>query len=678
MEERIIALTGCDAVACGKNEVCKMAEGMGPVCQCEELFVWNPVTSSCEKPSLPECTKNSDCHAADACLPDDLGVLKCKPVCSEYDCPHNSICVAKNHQGECECLPGFSGHVNDRYGCRSEQQSECSSNAQCSESEMCIKQQGIAKCVAACSSIKCGENARCITNNHIAQCQCIKGGFVGDPYDLSKGCEKVPCVFNEDCPPTQSCNRMTHQCFDVCQPDSCGDNAVCFVRNRASVCQCPENFRPNPLPDIECVPDKVCSSTSCHATAVCEMGADGPLCKCPLGYEGDPYKNGCVSQLDLECKKASDCINGHICKNNRCVNPCDNYKCGLNAVCKVSSKGEAECKCPEPLIPAKQRVEDGCIRSIDVCTSDKECEGGICDQRRCKSVCRSQQDCYNGEKCIDNMCEAFCINNNQCGSGQACMNGFCQIGCRSNKDCKSDEACLDNRCQNPCDNLPVCGPNALCTVQNHKTTCTCPSFFEPNPTPDQGCVRVPPKCLANKDCPTSYQCLGNKCNFLCQNNSNICAIGERCIQNICSKVCYTSNNCLPGEICSDGVCISGCSSDVDCPHTEICVQSKCKCAKGFTPSTNGCMDIDECNENPCHPTAACENTPGSYRCTCTAKMVGDPYGGSGCYKSNSCENNDMCPENSLCQDSKCIDPCSLKTCASNAICEVDNHIPGKF
>lgn len=677
LEERVIPLTGCDAVACGKNEVCKM-QGIEPVCQCEDLYAWNPVTSLCEKPSLPECQDDSHCPETDACRPDDLGVLKCKPVCSEFHCPPNSICNAKQHFGECECLAGYSGNVNDRFGCRSDLQLECTSNAQCAESEMCIKQQGINKCVPACSSIKCGNNARCVTNNHIAQCQCFKEGFIGDPYD-PKGCEKVPCVYNEDCNSTQLCDRMSHQCINICLEDSCGDNAVCLVVNRKPTCQCPDNFRANPLPEVECVPEKSCSSGTCHPTAICEMGSSGPICKCPgARYTGDPYRSGCVLQAEGTCKRSdSECPKGLICRNNKCINPCEN-KCGFNALCKVLPTGIAECSCPPSLVPLNNNAEEGCIRSISKCSSNLDCVNGVCDASQCKSICRSNQDCYSGEKCIENLCQLSCLNNVQCTGAQACINGFCQIGCRSNKECGTSEACIENRCQNPCLNEGVCGPNAKCSVRNHKITCNCDEHFEPNPTPDQGCVRVPPGCLNSEDCPASYECLGNKCFYPCRNNSNVCAIGERCINNLCSKVCYTSNNCLPGEICSDGICVSGCVSDADCPHTEICQQSKCKCAKGFIPSPNGCVDIDECSDNPCHPSAYCENTPGSYRCSCSAKMVGDAYGGAGCLRSNDCDDNTDCADHLSCEDSRCVDFCSTKKCLSNAYCQVDNHIACEY
>ena len=313
------------------------------------------------------------------------------------------------------------------------------------------------------------------------------------------------------------------------------------------------------------------------------------------------------------------------------------------------------------------------MRTLSGCTSDFECEGGVCQNNQCKIVCRKTTDCSNGEKCVQNSCVLPCSGNSQCPGGQACVAGGCLIGCRGNRDCSSNEACVNNRCQNPCENANVCGPNAQCDCENHLTDCKCPPGFEGNPTPDQGCVRVPASCTATGQCPKGHMCIANKCNLPCT-DTVACAIGERCSNNVCSKVCYTNNNCLPGEICNEiGVCIPGCSSDVDCPDTKACLNAQCKCKKGYIGTPFGCADIDECTEQICHPTAICENIPGSFKCVCPANTVGDGIAEPGCLTPNECYKNDDCADSLACFNGKCTDACSLKPCGPNAHCHAQDH-----
>lgn len=89
----------CASVACGLNEECRLDANSNPACHCRESYVWNPVSSMCEKPSIPDCTSNADCIPAASCQPDALGILKCTSICDRFQCPANSICVAFNHQG---------------------------------------------------------------------------------------------------------------------------------------------------------------------------------------------------------------------------------------------------------------------------------------------------------------------------------------------------------------------------------------------------------------------------------------------------------------------------------------------------------------------------------------------------------------------------------------------------
>lgn len=180
-------------------------------------------------------------------------------------------------------MPGYVGNPNDRSGCRLERRNQCLSNAECAENEKCktIGNAGSSECRSACEDVNCGPQAVCITNNHIAKCQCPTGKYDGDPYDLTFGCRSVPCVYNSDCGPTQLCDRLHHQCYDVCDESSCGDNAICIPENQNAVCKCPPGFKADPIPEVGCKMTDACSH--CHESSICEITANGHICKCPEG-----------------------------------------------------------------------------------------------------------------------------------------------------------------------------------------------------------------------------------------------------------------------------------------------------------------------------------------------------------------------------------------------------------
>lgn len=89
----------CASVACGLNEQCRLDANGNPACHCRDSYIWNPTISMCEKPSIPDCTSDHDCHPVASCQPDALGILKCTSICDKFQCPANSVCVATNHQG---------------------------------------------------------------------------------------------------------------------------------------------------------------------------------------------------------------------------------------------------------------------------------------------------------------------------------------------------------------------------------------------------------------------------------------------------------------------------------------------------------------------------------------------------------------------------------------------------
>lgn len=377
----------CGAVSCGAHQRCEADPNGRATCRCQDNYEWNPVSSSCEKPSVPDCIADQDCPVTAACRPDALGVLKCASICKSFTCTANSQCVARDHQARCECLPGFSGNPNDRYGCQSSRKDQCITDTDCPEDETCKStSDGTLSCQPVCNFLTCGPNALCVVRNHVANCECPPGLYAGDPNDPTKGCQTVPCIYNIDCPPTQLCNLQAHKCYDACDKNACGLNAVCIADDHKAICQCPPGFKPNPVADIECTVLETCHPNPCHPTAVCLPGAsNSPICQCPPNHVGDPYAGGRGCQQEGHCSSSKDCPVHSICQNRKCINPCENA-CGRNALCEIVNN-EPICKCLHRFVPSTKGVDDGCVRATNQCVLDTDCDDSVCLDGQCRGRC---------------------------------------------------------------------------------------------------------------------------------------------------------------------------------------------------------------------------------------------------------------------------------------------------
>lgn len=247
---------------------------------------------------------------------------------------------------------------------------------------------------------------------------------------------------------------------------------------------------------------------------------------------------------------------------------------------------------------------------------------------------------------------------------------MCIFGCHGDEDCSASESCRNNKCINPCSESP-CGPNAHCTVSNHRATCSCGAGFVPNPTAKIACVREPPPpCKENRECPSGNVCIENSCRTLCSSDLG-CLSNERCesATGVCKNLCRKDDDCSNGEVCEGLVCARGCRTNAGCPADKSCVNNKC---------------VDMCDSpTSCGTNAECKIVNHQKKCDCPEPLVGDPVVGCKypivpCYEDGECTNGRVCyggfcegmcrTDRNCLADERCIQGVCKSVCNSDASC----------
>lgn len=347
--------------------------------------------------------------------------------------------------------------------------------------------------------------------------------------------------------------------------------------------------------------------------------------ECPPGYKEGISKDDCVDVNECE-EDTFDCV-----PEAQCVNSFGGYYCDVPTVELTTLVPQVAQGCPRGFRYA---------RSTSVCEDIDECRIG---QHSCNAathqcfntngsyVCAAigssstnnfeRTTCSSGFRrnrwgeCEDiNECERF---DNPCPRGQTCKNSvgsyecFCQVG--YTKDYVTG-GCRDiNECQL---GTHTCHPSLRCDNTIGSYQCVrvqdCGTGYTINADTDS-CEDVDECALGTHNCGNDFQCRNTDGSF-------------RCVRTSCPSGYFLT-------------------------YDGNCQVMQCGTGKKFNQTLGRCVDVDECERNPCRSTERCINTIGGYKCVaaCDAGFEMSYFG-------------------NICQD---IDECARGTheCGFNQICK---------
>ncbi|CAH0390731.1 unnamed protein product [Bemisia tabaci] len=610
-----------------------------------------------------------ECRDIDECLqPNACGINTCVDLNEcEYKgaCGLGALCTNLPGGHHCECPRGYEG---DAYRGVCTDINECLHNV-CGINAICRNEPGTFQCscpqgfagdpfssctdVDECMATPCGVKSECVNTNGSFSCKCLPG-YSGEPekkcLDINECDNPNQCGINAKCmntPGSYVCvcpegfsghGQIYCENVNECSANPCGENAVCTDTVGSFVCSCRQDYTGDPY--RKCVDIDECAilDKPCGQNAVCENTDPGFTCTCPQGFAGKPDPSVACEQVDVsvlcavnsDCAEHAECIegqcfclNGFKAQGSLChdIDECLSLPCGPFSVCN-NTQGSFQCSCipgnvgAPPKIPCKPPCDDIKCGEHAFCKNNEQDAYCICEE----GWTFSPADVSAG--CIDiNECDQVHGVNGQCGLNSICTNSLGGFNC----ECQQD---IDECQQNPC------GEGALCENTVGSFECSCPPDWLPDPDPSTKCVPIL-TCKVDKDCP------GN-------------------------AICYDKKFCHCPEPNIGSDCVNPCDA-VSCGTNAECVISNnepsCVCSPGFTGTTpDGCVDIDECDNNPCPIGAVCHNEPGSFSCKCPGGTVGDPFkqGCSqakiqiGCGPENPCPGSELCIRDDFLEESVCI------------------------
>ena len=601
----------------------------------------------CNAGFIDDAQDANDDLRADACRNIDECTETNDDGTSKNNCHEHAQCTDQTPTAaepdnffSCACKIGWQAGANDGIGCGDEDE-----------------------CILGTDNCD-DNNATCTNTPGSWTCACNTGWKTVSGEDTGTVCEDI-----DEC---------------VTGDNNCDTNANCINNDGSYTCECKSGWTSTSLVEGEtCQDDDECvdGSHDCSAYATCDNIDGSFTCSCNSGYDGSGHKADDGSEAG--CDNIDECFaNPNICGAfSECIDqtPHENQEGDLyTCPCLTGYHGDGKTSCENI---------DECDANLGIPHGQHECsEFADCADSEGSYACTCHQGYESsdeGRTCTDiNECEKTDSNAHQCANevtdkgGASCENVLNGGGYTCNCDdgyyidgtvCKDTDECLDG--SHSCDL-----DQGTCHNDVGTYTCTCDGdgwrLNQDGYTCDDidECAELSHNCV-NADCTDtdgSFECT--------------CHAGYDG-----APSCTGINECADGHAnqCETGEGGNGICTDATPGYT-------CTCAPGYSNDWNAnewnavtpgvydqvCTDIDECanNDHNCDTNATCNDTDGSYDCTCdsgyTATESGNARGPDGCRNVDECTelmdvNGIEVPIHQCHDDATCTDDIGTYTCTCN-------------
>ncbi len=300
----------------------------------------------------------------------------------------------------------------------------------------------------------------------------------------------------ETLPIPETCNGEDDNCNGMIDEGDPGGGAMCGAGGGDAGIMCAAGTEHCRMGRIVCEGARSGSPEVCNcrdddcdgevdegAAGLCGSGADCISCECRARCRSGEFQ----CSLGLRCDNPTNPEMGHcvpdvcgdsgvicrtdqICRDNRCVNPCDGVVCDggvcVNGVCTSSCVG-IQC-------PAGQLCRGG-VCAADVCATMNCGTGQFCSEGRCVATC-SGVSCPVGTACMNGRCETFLCGGVTCPGTQTCRveggRAVCGLDRCAGVMCSRPFTCVDGACRdNPCATVSCPFEGEQCVLVGGQAQC---------------------------------------------------------------------------------------------------------------------------------------------------------------------------------------------------------------